>query len=362
MMKRYSLLKTLLLTGLVAGFTASVSAQVLWSNPITGTNPNIDNPYTAGQTYNVNVFVSGIGRGTGITGTNSNNRYNATGWTGLSPDTADYFYFTLTPIPGYMLNFTDFSFTYQSSSAASADSFAVRSSIDGFTTDITGPSGITTFGNGVAVMVPLSGASFQNISTAVTFKVFAWNATSAAGTFSINDFSFSGAAPLSISFESFNVIKRNSAAYLSWKLGGKDEGAIMIQHSNDGRTFTDLETVGTEVSSYSHENPSNGTNYYRLAAVKSNGDRYYTKTLLLNFSKGFTISVFPNPVKDQLHLTGIEDADVKTITVYDAIGSLVKELSATNLIPVHHLSAGVYYIRVVLNDGSVGQQIFVVGN
>ena len=51
--------------------------QTIFENPITGTNPNLNNPYTAGQIVNSNITVSGIGRGSGITGTNANDRYNA---------------------------------------------------------------------------------------------------------------------------------------------------------------------------------------------------------------------------------------------------------------------------------------------
>ena len=50
------------------------NAQVIFENSITGSNPNTSNPYTTGQTNNANLTVSGIGRGSGITGSNGNNR------------------------------------------------------------------------------------------------------------------------------------------------------------------------------------------------------------------------------------------------------------------------------------------------
>jgi len=51
--------------------------QSIFTNPITGTNPNTSNPYTTGQIVDPNLTVSGIGRGTGINGNNANDRYNA---------------------------------------------------------------------------------------------------------------------------------------------------------------------------------------------------------------------------------------------------------------------------------------------
>ena len=51
---------------LVAGATQSF-AQSIFTNPITGTNPNTADPYTTGQTVAANMTASGIGRGAGIT-------------------------------------------------------------------------------------------------------------------------------------------------------------------------------------------------------------------------------------------------------------------------------------------------------
>ena len=87
-------------SSLVVAFLISMisNAQVIFENSITGSNPNTSNPYTTGQTNNANLTVSGIGRGSGITGSNGNNRYSASNWTqGASSDNNDYFYWTLTP-------------------------------------------------------------------------------------------------------------------------------------------------------------------------------------------------------------------------------------------------------------------------
>ena len=89
--------------------------QSIFTNPITGTNPNTSNPYTTGQTFDANITVSGIGRGTGISGSNANDRYNASGWSTGALDANDYFYFTLTPNSGKKINFLSFVYTGQAS-------------------------------------------------------------------------------------------------------------------------------------------------------------------------------------------------------------------------------------------------------
>jgi len=159
-------------------------AGVIWNNPITGTNPNTDDPYTTGQTFDANLTVSGIGRGTGITGENANNRYNASSWNTTSLDTTAYFTFTLTPNSGFKVNFTDFVYTGQTSPTGPT-SFAFRSSVDSFASDIGSPTATGT-------TIDLSGVTYQDVSSAITFRLYGWGASGTAGTFSVNDFTFDG--------------------------------------------------------------------------------------------------------------------------------------------------------------------------
>jgi hypothetical protein len=161
-------------------------AAVLFSNPITGTTPNSSNPFTTGQIVDMNITVSGIGRGAGITGTDTNDRYNATSWNSASPDSTAYFTWILTPNPGYQINFTSFVYTSQASGTGPT-AFAFQSSRDGFVTAIGTPTA-------TGATLNLSGVAYQNVATPIEFRLYGWNATSAGGTFSINDFTFNGIA------------------------------------------------------------------------------------------------------------------------------------------------------------------------
>lgn len=156
--------------------------QSIFTNPITDANPNSGNPYTSGQTIDANITVSGIGRGVGAIGANANNRYNARSWNTGSIDLTAYFEFTITPNASYEIDFSSFVYTGQMSPTGPT-SFAFRSSLDGYTADIGSPSaGGTT--------IDLSSATYQNITSAITFRLYAWGASSASGTFSVNDFTF----------------------------------------------------------------------------------------------------------------------------------------------------------------------------
>ncbi|KJD31291.1 hypothetical protein PK35_15780 [Tamlana nanhaiensis] len=161
--------------------------QSIFENPITGVDPYTDDPYTNGQIVNPNISVSGIGRGSGISGNTSSNRYNARGWDSPTLDTNDYFEFTLTSNSGYEINFISFAYTGQASGTG-PNQFAFRSSIDGYTTNIGTP-------NETGTTIDLSNIIYQNI-TAVTFRIYGWGGSAGTGTFSINDFVFNGTVSL----------------------------------------------------------------------------------------------------------------------------------------------------------------------
>jgi hypothetical protein len=169
---------------LAAAFASPGYAQAIFSNPITGTNPSTSNPFTTGQTVATNLTATGIGRGTGITGSNANDRYAATGWNSAALTTTDYFTWTLTPAAGYQLDLVSFSYTGQAS-ASGPTTFAFRSSIDSFTANIGTPtvSGTT---------ITLSSSAFQGLTGPIEFRLYGWNASGATGTFSVNDFTFNG--------------------------------------------------------------------------------------------------------------------------------------------------------------------------
>lgn len=159
-------------------------AQSIFDNPITDTNPSLDNPYINGQTVNPNIIASGIGRGAGIVGNIGLNRYNARGWNTALFDNTAYFEFTLTPNAGYDIDFVSFVYTGQAS-ATGPTNILIRSSIDGFTGNI----GVPLI-NGATI--DLTAAAYQGLNTPITFRIYAWGASTGLGTYSINDFTFNG--------------------------------------------------------------------------------------------------------------------------------------------------------------------------
>jgi uncharacterized protein (DUF2141 family) len=237
----------------IAVFTLLLSTSTIWgqiwSNPITGTNPNTTDPYTAGQTVVANLTVSGIKRGSGIAGTNANDRFNAIGWDTPAMDAnGGYFQFTLTPNAGYAINFTNFIYVSQASGTGPT-SFAVRSSVDGYAANLGSPSA-------TGATVTLTATAYQNITSAITFRVYGWGASGSGGTFSVNSFNFNGAvvsaACSAPTTQASNIIfptVGTTSLALNWTNGN---GAGRIVKMNTVNSFS-LPTTG--------ENPTANLNY-----------------------------------------------------------------------------------------------------
>jgi len=163
---------------------SGLSQTTLFANPINGTNPNLDTPFATGQILAEGVTSTGISRGSGINSANANDRYNATSWNTASIDLSAYFSWHIEPTPGHLISFSSFTYTAQTSGAGPT-SFAFRSSLDEFAADIGTP-----IANGATI--DLTDEVFQNVAAPIEFRLYGWGAAAGNGTFSVNDFTFTG--------------------------------------------------------------------------------------------------------------------------------------------------------------------------
>jgi hypothetical protein len=177
-------------TNATQNVTVSLVPISIFSNPITGSSPGNSNPYTAGQSFNANITVTGIGRGAGILGIAGNDRYNTNSWTSGSTTlvTDDYFEFNLTPNNGYLINFEQLQLSYQSS-ASGPSTYAVRSSADNFANDLAVYTNANT-ATQINSNLSLTATAFDDVRSQITFRVYGYNAGTGAG--SINEFNFIG--------------------------------------------------------------------------------------------------------------------------------------------------------------------------
>ena len=171
-------------------------AQNIWNNSITGINPQDTNPYVSGQTKDANITVVGIKRSSSLGNSiaSYNDSFVAKGWTTANAiNTGDYFEFTLAANTCYKINFSQFIYasSYKYGSFICPDpegpqSFAVRSSVDNYASDIATPSA-------AGGTINLTGAAFQNITSSITFRVYGYkNSSDFCGVWGIDNFAFTG--------------------------------------------------------------------------------------------------------------------------------------------------------------------------
>lgn len=180
---------------------SAISAQNLASWDFAG-NTGSETTVTAGSyaTGISSTLPSGlISRGTDLTASNNGNRFNATSWsTSATADLSgnDYMFFTIDPDLGYSMTLTSIDFNWQKSNTGPSD-LVFTSSLDGHTSVIgTAFTGLSNSNTGLSLALP--SASFSGLTSAVTFRVYGYNASSTAGSGGFegsgNDLSIQGTA------------------------------------------------------------------------------------------------------------------------------------------------------------------------
>jgi hypothetical protein len=64
------------------------------------------------------------------------------------------------------------------------------------------------------------------------------------------------------------------------------------------------------------------------------------------------IGIFPNPTIDEVHFKGDNIYLIKNVEVFDLLGAKKEVSYQNNILNVSHLEIGMYFIRVIMSDGS----------
>jgi hypothetical protein len=128
-----------------------------------------------------NITAGDIVRGSGITRTAGANSMNSFGWTldPSSPDLNDYYAFTLSATGGNTFSLTSLQYGDQRSDTGPRD-FVIRTSQDGFTTDVFS-YGFSSAGNESFTF----DSSFSGLS-AIEIRIYGYNAVDAVGEYRLN--------------------------------------------------------------------------------------------------------------------------------------------------------------------------------
>ena len=180
----------------------------------------------------------------------------------------------------------------------------------------------------------------------------------------------SGCNVLPIELLSFEGRRLNEdQVMLNWETMNEfqNKGFEVQRSLSNERSFAPVAFVPSQsavATAYSYQLPDNnsymGISYYRLKQVDLDGRFTFSKTIAIKgYGKQTTLSIFPNPVTLQVHAEIfalkktkatllLSDAAQRTLLVKNIV--LNKGLNQFT-VPAAHLTAGVYLLRVIPEQG-----------
>jgi gingipain R len=144
---------------------------------------------------------------------------------------------------------------------------------------------------------------------------------------------------------------------LSWNAV---ENAIAYKVYRNGNVI-----ATTQTNSYTDANVTDGTTYaYAVKTVCTGGESGLSNTVNgmtgINSYDGSEIRIYPNPAHNVLN---IEGDNLKEASLYSAIGTLVQKTEVngkTVTLNVSNLTKGIYFVRIMTNEGNISTRKVVV--
>ena len=172
---------------------------------------------------------------------------------------------------------------------------------------------------------------------------------------------------LPVTFSSFTAQKQDKTVKLHWTTEQEfNSSHFIIERSADGRTWKSLASIAAAGNSSNHleytafDNlPLNGSSYYRIKQVDKDGKFQVSVVRPVNFDKGYSITVAPNPARDFVTVTmdRINNAG-STIQLFNTSGNLIytEQTNFSKLnINTAAFARGLYFIKII-NAGEVATQ------
>ncbi|HUR66785.1 MAG TPA: T9SS type A sorting domain-containing protein [Chitinophagaceae bacterium] len=335
-----------------------------------------------------NITSANLIIGSGVTPAANANRLGGNNWfnaANTNPNTLaeavtgnDYFQFTVTPNAGFSFTPTSFVFNWDHSATGPA-SVTLRSSIDGFSTNLGSVTGMPA-SLSINNTIPIPGLT--NLSSATTFRLYGYSATATGGTggfdvgSNIVNVQLNGttaAIALPVSLRSFSGYKDGHRNQLRWTTAMElDNLGFEVQRATDGINYSVIDFVNSLAMGGNSSNelnygftdnaPPGNRQYYRLRQIDLNSQTKLSTIVLIRGSKPTSLVIdglFPNPVKAVVNILIAAPAKSKAVLIVsDMAGHIVQQRamnvetgSNTVQLDVNGLSSGSYMVRINCADG-----------
>lgn len=153
----------------------------------------------------------------------------------LAVTNASYFFVTISPTNGNTISLTTMTFNIAKGGASTPRGYAVRSSADSYVANLATADVTTQRTTFTAVSVDLSGASFQNLTTNVAFRVYIYAPTD-GNSLDIDALTINGTVGIgsagAVEQEGFIFYNDNAGESLSSGLAAQDTNIIREKTTN----------------------------------------------------------------------------------------------------------------------------------
>lgn len=263
-------------------------------------------------------------------------------------------------IPSY--SFTTSQLDICGASTAAATLFPLTNAAVGHTYNMTAAPAGGTFAvqSGAATINASTGAITINGAGNIQVKYEVTSGDCPSST----QVSFTASVPTPVTMESFNASRAKAGVVLDWIVNKESNNkGFEIQRSGDATSWTSIGFVTSQAENgthtgrlyytYTDDQPLTGKNFYRLKQTDRDGMFDYSLIRQITIGEKGELSLFPNPVKENLYIDGLNKNDV--VKIYDPSGRVVFEYLAllySAEISMRNLPKGFYYLEIVSADST----------
>jgi hypothetical protein len=213
---------------------------------------------------------------------------------------------------------------------------------------------------------PLTG-SITSTSAPTAFTSFS--------TFTLGD-KFGGMNVLPITLLNFSAAPAGNQVDVQWTTATEvNNSYFTVERSQDGTNFDSIARVETQAPGGNSATPLNysavdahpfaGVSYYRLKTTDMTGNSTYSLIAPVDFTKKQNFTVYPNPSRGNLYVTGM---DLNTTNVETQWFDMSGKLLAQALVPVQggsanlsvNLNNGIYVLKLNFPDGTSSVQNIII--
>lgn len=284
-----------------------------------------------------------------------NSGANVQNWSTSRCDQTEYVQFSVQPVGTATITLTTLSFAF-ARSAQGPQQLTVRSSVDGFSSDIHSQGTETNY---QTASIALTSAGFINQSNGITFRIYACNPTAGGGTLKLDEIQIN-AEVLPITLLSFTAKPEGDRVQLAWSTANEHNAdRFVVERSYDVETyvpFGEVTATGTtnerQYYGLTDLNPRPGANYYRLKQIDVGGAVHsFSVISTIMRVNDPVVRVYPNPASpSRIHvrLWNADDANIRLLSPSGQVlnGRIDRQPGEADLIFEDPLPSGLYWLVV----------------